>query len=412
MPEERSPSRGDGRWEALAIGTSLYVAFGVISTAIATLVTPIRSELGLSFTQMGVILGAWQFMYIVVALPLGLAIDRLGLRRALLVGAALVAASGLLRALALDFWGMLAAVALFGVGGPIISIGLPKLVATYFPPGARAVPTGIYITGVSLGSAIGLAATPSLLLPLLGGWREVYLVLGAFGVLVTVWWAVRGRERRSEAPAAAPPRALAAARAMLASRPVVLISLVGLTGFLITHGMHTWLPQLLEAKGHDPTAAGLLATVPRFSGVAAGLVAAQLAVALGGARAATLVVLVVSALSLVAFVPLTGGAPLVVVLLLVGTAPAAIMPLTTTLLMDRPEVGSARIGVAMGVFFAVGEIGGFGGPALLGLVQDVFGSFSPGILFMAGVTVATILPLLALGKERTAPAASRHRAGD
>jgi cyanate permease len=265
----------DGRWEALAIGSAIYLAFGLISTAIATVVTEVRADLGLSFTQMGVILGAWQLMYIVVAVPLGVAIDRVGLKRALLIGAATIAASALVRGLAVDFWTMLAAVALFGIGGPVVSIGLPKLVATWFPPGARALPTGVYITAVSLGSSLGLAGTQPVLVPLFGGWREVHLALAGVGALVTLWWAVRGRGR--DTPASAPREAMATAfRLVVRSRPVLLISVVGLTGFLVTHGTSNWLPQLLEAKGYDPAASGLLAAIPRLAAVASGLAAAQL----------------------------------------------------------------------------------------------------------------------------------------
>ena len=50
------------RWTLLAIGSLMYFAFGVISAAIAVVVTPIRAELNLSYTQMGIVLGSWQLM--------------------------------------------------------------------------------------------------------------------------------------------------------------------------------------------------------------------------------------------------------------------------------------------------------------------------------------------------------------
>ena len=74
------------RWVILSMGWLIYFSFGLINTAIAPLVAPIMSDLGLSYTQMGVITGAWQLIYIFTAQPLGLMIDRLGVYRSLLLG--------------------------------------------------------------------------------------------------------------------------------------------------------------------------------------------------------------------------------------------------------------------------------------------------------------------------------------
>jgi cyanate permease len=388
------------RYELLAIGTALYVAFGLISSAIAVLVGEVRLELGLSFAAMGVILGAWQFMYIFTALPLGHWVDRLGLRRALLLGGALMTASAATRAFASDFWTLLAAVALFGIGGPIVSIGLPKLVANHFPARERALATGIYATGASLGSAVALALTRPLLLPAFTTWRATYLFLAALGLAATLWWWWRGGGGDPRA-AAAPEGFRVALGRVARSRAVWLVTAIGLTGFLLGHGVNSWLPQMLEAKGFDPLRAGVLSVSTRLGGVAGGLLAARLAFALGGARAATAVALTLSALALAAFQLGSSEGPLLIAMLAIGLSGAAIMPLATTLLMDVPDVGPARVGVAMGFFFALGEIGGFGGPALLGFVRDTWGGFGAGIWLLAAASAATLMPVGALGRSQT-----------
>jgi nitrate/nitrite transporter NarK len=64
--------------------------------------------------------------------------------------------------------------------------------------------------------------------------------------------------------------------------------------------------------------------------------------------------------------------------------------------MDLPEVGPERMGMVGGVFFAAGEIGGFGGPVLMGLFKDITGNFSLGLILLAVVCEAMILPTVFL----------------
>ena len=90
------------RWAMLAGVWMVYFCFGATAAAIAPLVSQITRDLGLSHTQMGSVLGAWQFVYIGAAIPCGALLDRLGPRRGLALGALVVALSGILRGLASD----------------------------------------------------------------------------------------------------------------------------------------------------------------------------------------------------------------------------------------------------------------------------------------------------------------------
>ena len=397
----------------LAIGTCIYFAFGLISAAIAVMVSPIRADLGITYGQMGLILGSWQFVYIFVAIPVGLLVDRVGLRQALFVGAALIAASAFLRASSQSFVTMLAAVGLFGLGGPIVSIGLPKLVANWFEPGQRTLPTGIYVTGTAVGAAVGLAATNPLVVPLLGTWRGAYVAYGVVGALFALGWLAAGRgaprtARRGEEVSAPQQHSWSDVRAVLRQPRVLLVAAVGMSGFMLVHGLNNWLPEILMAKGHAEALAGVLATVPRFSGIAAGLLGAQAAAMMGSRVSATGLATLTCAVSLVAVASMAHVGGLVVALVLFGLGAVAIMPLMTARLMDLPEVGAQHIGAAAGAYFAIGEIGGFGGPALVGWLHDRTGSFVPGLIAMAGLALVALAPLVWLdrashgGAERSA----------
>ena len=115
------------RWLVLFGVWVIYAAFGLIASSLAPLVHRIEFDLGIGHTEMGSIMGAWQLVFIGAAIPCGFLLDRLGMRWALLIGALSIALSAWGRSVADDYVGMLIAVMLFGVGGPIISAGAPKV---------------------------------------------------------------------------------------------------------------------------------------------------------------------------------------------------------------------------------------------------------------------------------------------
>ena len=63
---------------------------------------------------------------------------------------------------------LLSAVAFFGLGGPLISVGSPKLISIWFNERERKLATGIYINGMALGSTTVLSITNSVIM----SWME------------------------------------------------------------------------------------------------------------------------------------------------------------------------------------------------------------------------------------------------
>ena len=120
------------KWWVLFGVWLLYASFGLIIASVAPMVRLIEASLGISHSAMGSVMGAWQLVYIFAAIPCGMLLDRIGAKTALLLGALLIAASAVGRAFASDYLSFLLAVMLFGVGGPIISSGAPKVIAQWF----------------------------------------------------------------------------------------------------------------------------------------------------------------------------------------------------------------------------------------------------------------------------------------
>lgn len=376
------------RWVMLALIWCCYFSFGTLSSSTAPLVSPIMADLRLGATEMGFVLGTWQLVYIAVAFWCGAIMDRIGLKRAIAAGMVCLALSATLRAFAVDFATLALAVGLFGVGGPMISVGSPKLVALWFDGRQRGAAIGVSNTGPALGSVLILATANSLLVPLTGGWRGAVLAPGVVIVTMTLLWLALARDAPTVASAAARadrPSPLQTMRELLRVRNVQVLMLGAAATFAVSHGLSNWLPRLLEAKALSPAEAGVFASVSTLAGIVSTLLVPRL-VAAGRRRQLLTVIFAGQGLTILSLAMLTGYAVLWA-LPLVGFFQAAINPLVLLILMDTPEVGSRHMGTIGGLYFALAEIGGFAGPFAVGYLVDLSGSFLTSLLFLAALTV-------------------------
>ena len=401
------PSKSRLRWLMLGLVWLLYVSFGITSGTIAPLVGPIVDDLGMTYSQMGLVLGAWQLVYIVTAYPLGILIDRLGVRRSLGIGIFVMWLSLVLRGLAGDFSTLFLAVALFGVGGPIISIGAPKVVSLWFQGNERGLAAGIYTTGPVTGGAIALATAASLVMPLTGTWRGISLIYGVVVLAVALaWWAFArdvpspsGDVRHTAGETVSPIEAL---RTLLRIRNVRIIMAIAVATFLLSHGLNNWLPTLLQEGGMTLSQAGFWTAASTVAG-AFGLLFIP-GLARHGYRALTMAILLVLATGTTIGLALLSGTSLVGVLMISSVVRVPMMPVLTLVLMETPGVGALRMGAAGGLFFAAAEVGGFSGPFLLGVLRDATGSLTFGVLVLAAVTAALVL-MMPLIQEARRPVA-------
>ena len=88
------------------------------------------------------------------------------------------------------------------------------------------------------------------------------------------------------------------------------------------------------------------------------------------------------------FLQFESGVTMTVALILDGVARSSMTAILLLVLLEIPGIGSKRSGTAGGIFFSMAELGGIGGPALLGLLYELTGNFS------AGLGVLTIVTLL------------------
>jgi MFS family permease len=174
---------------ALHLITSFHrVSFNVV----ADLLT---AEFNLTGAGLGNLAAAYTYMYVIMQIPGGVLVDRLGSRRiAILSGLAMAAGSliiGFSPTAGFVFLGRM----LIGLGGSVVLINIFKFQASWFRPGEFATMSGFAL--LVSGSGALLAATPLAFSVSLIGWRSSFLSVGLGTVVIALlsWVYVRCRPR-------------------------------------------------------------------------------------------------------------------------------------------------------------------------------------------------------------------------
>jgi MFS family permease len=264
------------------IAVTLLIVAGCVNyldrSAVAVGNPSIRQDLHLSFAQMGLLLSAFAWAYGLAQIPAGLAIDRFGPRRALGVGLVVWSVAQLAAGFVGSLGQFLAARIALGLGESPMYIGGTRVCADWFAIKNRALPIGIFNSS----SALAPALAPPLLtvLMLAFGWRVMFLLAGAAGLVVAIAWVLL---YRAPEEAGIPAEDIAAVHAGDGPQTemIGLSQLAWLLKFRTSWGMFfgffgvvylswmyaTWLPGYLEAQRHLTIgAAGWLSSIPLAAG--------------------------------------------------------------------------------------------------------------------------------------------------
>jgi MFS family permease len=173
----------------------------VLRSAPAVMIPQLSEGFGLTAAAVASLVGFFYFGYSPFSLVAGVAMDRLGPRIAVPIGAALVGVGTLMFATGDETLAKVGRV-LQGGGGAFALVGAVYLVATYFPPSRAATLTGAtQMFGMAGGSAGQFVVGPMMAAGLV--WTSFWLGMGAIGLGLAALLAflLPRRERREEKPA-------------------------------------------------------------------------------------------------------------------------------------------------------------------------------------------------------------------
>lgn len=322
--------------------------------------------------------------------PAALLLRRVGTRVAIGACLFLIASFGLLRAAAPQAALVVVFTFPIGVGMGFAGALMPVFVKERFAD-RPAFATGVYATGIQLGSALSSAAAVPVA-HAAGGWRASLAAFSAVTIGLFLGWLVLTRHE----PAHARVEARAPRLPVRSGIAWLFVALFGLMG-LIYYGLNAWLADSFVERGWSESSAGGLVAVLSVAALVSSPVVPWLSDRHGSRRPFLLGLGVLNVAGLAGLLLLPGGAYVWVVL--VGFAGGAMFPLVLTLPLDvshRPD----RVGSLVGMMLGVGYVISAASPFALGAVRDATGSFHGAMWSLVAVGAILLLAMLPLSRER------------
>ena len=163
----------------------------------------VHVELGMSETQIGLLIGLPLAVFAIAAVPGSLLVARGGARLAVALGMVIAGLAGGARGAAVDVWTLYAASIATGFGIAIMQPGMPTLVREWLPH-RIGLGTVVYSNGMVVGAILPPVLTIPLILPLAGGsWRLDFFVWAVPAILIALVFFLLSPKRADHSLAAA-----------------------------------------------------------------------------------------------------------------------------------------------------------------------------------------------------------------
>ena len=421
----------------VALSTAALVFDGydlvVYGTVVPTLLAD-RGQLGALSPQQAGALGSYALVGVMVgALAAGAVADVIGRRAVILINLAWFSAGMGLTAIAqsLTTFGIFRFITGIGVGALVATVG--ALVAEFAEPHQRNRLNAVVYSGVPAGGVF--AALVAMPFANSDHWRLLF----AFGALPLIallplavwklpespqWLLARGHRERAVELAARTGVTLPTTTtrdstrvgfSALVRRPLVwptaLLGSMSFVGLLLTYGLNTWLPQIMQSNGFGKTYSMTFLLVLNLGAIAGGLVASTFADRIGSAQRVVATTFVLAAVTLLL---LTLQLPLAVLLCavaLAGVGTIGTQVLIYGLVASYYPTTARAAGVAWCAGF--GRLGGILGPVIGGLLigAGMSGSVAFAIfagLALVGALVTSFVPRSPMRTRTPSPVEREH----
>jgi FSR family fosmidomycin resistance protein-like MFS transporter len=341
---------------------------------LAPLFAFIRADYGVSYTELGLALTAFNVVSAVMQTPVGFFIDRTGARGNLIVGLLLGSAAITVAGLVDSFWVFIAMYALLGLANTVYHPADYTLLSEHVPSQRMTQAFSYHTSSGMIGSAI--APFTLLFMQSLVGWRGAFLGAAVLGVIAALILMLQGEAPVVRAAPRAKPRhddaedAPADGWRLLLSPPILLNLVFFILLSMVGGGLNQYLVVGLGALHGTPPAlansalTGLLA-MSAVGVLAGGALAARTAHHNVVASAGLAVTAAASAL--IAYVDL-GAFLLVLVVSLSGFASGTSMPSRDMIVRSVTPPGA--FGKVFGFVTTGFHIGGMVAPLIFGQFLD------------------------------------------
>jgi len=403
-------------------GFLCYVVAYLDRVNIGFAATALRHDLHLSGSAYGFGAGLFFIGYCVFEIPSNLVLERVGAR---LWIARIMIAWGLVSVATMFVVGeatFYAARVLLGIAEAGFFPGMVLYLTYWIPASDRARVGALFMTAAPVSFILGAPVSDALLrldgVFGLHGWQWLFLAEGLPAVLLGIAALFVLTDRPAQATWLAPDERAWLARRMeedAASRPtaghgsivpaitsprVWLLSVVYFLNTLVTYGVFLWFPTILrDAAGGTSMRLTLASAIPFAAALVAMVVIGRHSDRTGERKGH------------VAACALTGAAGLIVAMLFPRSVPMLVAGFTLSQIGQRsvmsvfwaiPPMLLAGTAAAAGIALinAIGNLGGFVGPSVMGALRQSTGAYRGGLLVLAGALVLEAVLVLSMTLPR------------
>lgn len=391
------------RWVVLFVGFVLELfAIGMGWTCMATLYGEISKAIPMTYAQWGVVWGMVSVAMMLFSIPGGMTADRVGIRRCVGVATIVLGLIGGGRGLTNSFLGLSIMMFLFGVSMSFLSPNLPKAIGLWFSSDELGLANGVLLAGYVVGGALSVMFSGTYLISLLGGWRDLLWCYGiASALLGVVWLIVIKDPPSSRLEAGHGERAISIKESflkvirirdqwlLLGAQFCLQASLLGLIGFL---------PDILVGRGMSKWEADLSVSLIFWTNIL-GVILIPLWSDKVGLRKIFIWPLALLGAICICLFGTMGQTSLMIACAILGLL-VGFIPLFVTLLLEMEGIGPMLSGTALGIFYAIGNLGAFVSPVIGGVIMDVTGVNWSGFLFW-GFLLASVAIFILPVREKT-----------
>jgi ACS family tartrate transporter-like MFS transporter len=416
IDERRVLSRVTRRFIPLAF--ICYVVAYIDRVNVGFVANELQRDLSLSATAYGLAAGLFFLGYCIFEVPSNMMLERVGARRwiaRIMITWGLVAMATMFVRDARTF---MVARALLGVAEAGFFPGMVLFLTYWFPASARAKTGALFMMASPVAVIVGAPLSTWILhldgAAQLRGWQWLFLLEGlpavVLGVVVLRFLSDRPEQaawltpaerawlstRMAEDAAARQAGPAGGAQPRFSNPRLWLLCATFFLYSIVNYGMFLWLPKLLgdvtRVRGYSLSA---ITALPFAAALAAMVLVGRRSDRRGERTGHLVACLVTSAAGLL----VAAAARDQIWLLLTGFALAQIGLRSAAGIfwaLPAERLGSATAAISIGLINAVGGVGGFVGPTLMGALLDATGGYTGGLLALAGALVAAIFLIIRL----------------
>jgi predicted MFS family arabinose efflux permease len=378
----------NNRWPVLAVLFLARTVMGFQFQSVASLSSFVITDLGIDYTQLGLLIGFYLLPGIVIAYPSGLLGQRFGDKRIAILGMTLMVFGGVLTASSHNYGVFLVGRLISGIGAVLLNVLLTKMVTDWFVGSELGTALALLVSSWPIGIGIALIVLPPFAAAASAATALVLTAVAAAIVLVLMAAIYRVPPTTDNAT---PPKARSGFG--MSPREFALVSLAGVVWALFNVGyiiLISFAPSLLIAQGLSVKGAGIATSLASWTSIPTLALGGMLVDRLGHATTLMIISLAVLALSIV-LLPSTSSFALIAFIGAVGGLPCGAMLMLPTEVLS-PESRSP----GMGIFYTWYYVGMALLTPLAGFVRDLTRNPGAPLTFAGCLEIAAIAVLLLL----------------